>query len=269
MDAKSKRGNDGPPAFTLVELLVVIAVIGILIGLVSALLGGMSDRVLDMQAKDLCSQTAEAWALVASEYSRLPSQKLVEGIVDCEKLESGSSAESVDVCFKMTPAAADLLDSWPPGKYCSPIPARDYATYQTGKTNDTQVGFCPRVRKGTYPEYEDAVEFDYDYGRLELDMSMRRFGVCAPWLVRKLRDAASEEGVGSGTIETMSKESALELLSANKFGHGVVTVALDLSGDGKILVPKGLLDNGDVLELRATAVAWVWNERKTKTLRSW
>ena len=235
--------------FTLVELLVVIAVIGILVGIVAPLVGGAAERARDSQARDLCSQMAESWSLLAMKNSRLPSVDLVSSVADAEGIGG-------DVWFAMTAAAGELLNGW---RAVTPIPSADRAKYK------------PRVEiaKGAIPEYDEAVEFPPDRV-FERTLLQKRIGVCAPWVERRLLEGAAD--VGDGEVRVYELESS-ELESHFKNGgdcaHGLICVALDTDGDGQITIPSGTIDNGDDIVLRSTAVAWVWNEKKSKTIRSW
>ena len=240
-------------AFTLVELLVVIAVIGIIVGIVMPLVGGMGQHALDSRAKDLCNQVAAAWNLVSINNSRLPGKSLLTAVVDCEDYDG-------DLCFRMTPAAGALLNEW---KAATPIPSADMNRFDPMKKEGGKK-FHPRVAKSDYPDYETAVEFPTDYV-LERDVGQKRFGVYAPWVVRALR----EEADATEFEEVLSSDAAKTLFDGNgKYAHGIVTVMLDTNADGLIKVPSKKTGRPDA-ELRAKAAAWVRNEKNTKTIRSW
>ena len=233
--------------FTLIELLVVLAVIGILVGIAAPLVGGAADRARDSQARDLCSQLVESWSILAMKNSRLPSKDLIESVVDAEALEG-------DLWFPMTPAAGELLNTW---HSTSPIPKADKAKYK------------PTVAKDSFPEYDDAVDFPPDQV-FERTLMQKRVGVIAPWVERRLSYELSDVGVESDRIYEAESEK-LESFFAKKgsLQHGIICVALDADGDGKISLPAGTIDNDEDILLRATAAAWVWNEDKSKTIRSW
>ena len=244
-------GKTSRSAFTLVELLVVIAVIAILVGFVSALLGGMSEKALDTRARDLCSQVAEAWTVVALTQGRLPSAELVSKATD--NTDFGD-----DLAVRMTPAAIVLLNDW---YKTSPIPAVDVSKFKV------------RVNKSAHLSYEEAVEFGcYQNGngesmqwRMEPDTDQLRWGLFAPWVGRMIREE-EEDGDQTDLDEYIWGKTHSD---SSEWGHGVVTVAIDTSGDGKITIPAGTIDNAEDIELRTTAAAWVWNEKKTKAVRSW
>ena len=241
-------------AFTLVELLVVIAVIAILVGIVSALLGGMSGKAMDTRARNLCSQAAEAWTLVSITEGRLPSADLIEATTDCTVLGG-------DYAVRMTPSAIVLLNDW---RKTSPIPAVDVAKFNV------------RVGKTDHLSREDAVEFGCcsngnpkysQQWRLEPDDGQLQWGLFAPWVRRRVNEESEDQEAGSTEFDDVVWSRTGPSNAA--WGHGIVTVALDVDGDGLITLPSGMAGNDDDLELRATAVAWVWNEKKTKAIRSW
>lgn len=246
-------------AFTLVELLVVVAVIGILVGIVSSFVGGLVERTRDSQARDLCSQVATSWTLVSIGEKRLPSVELIEMTTD-------STAIGGDRTVRMTPSAIVLLNDW---YKTSPLPMAD-----AGR-------FTVRVQKEDHLDYEKAVEFfcakngyvaengkyDAKQWRMEPETDQLRWGLFAPWVQRRIREAAGDADPKSAEFEAEIWEKTAK--GDREWGHGIVTVALDTDGDGQIAIPAGTIDNADDLVLRATAVAWVWNEKKSKTLRSW
>ena len=240
-------------AFTLVELLVVIAVIAILVGIVSALLGGMSGKAMDTRARNLCAQTAEAWTLVSITENRLPGAALIEKTTDCTALGG-------DYAIRMTPSAIVLLNDW---RKTSPLPAVDVAQFNV------------RVGKTDHLSHDDAVEFGcLSNGkkgsmqwRLEPDYRQLQWGLFAPWVQRKVNEEEEDSEEDSTAFDDAVWDKTKSANAA--WGHGIVTVAIDADGDGLITIPAGTLDNADDLELRTTAVAWVWNEKKTRTIRSW
>lgn len=248
----SARGARG---FTLMELLVVIAVIGILVGIVVPIVGGMARRARDSQARDMCSQIAEAWTILSMDNSRLPSAELVLSVCDGEK-----SGGDVICVLGPGPAAGELLNGW---KSVSPIPDADKARYK------------PRVdvSKGVIPDYEDAVEFPPDQV-FERSVLQKRVGIIAPWAESRIAEDATDLGEARPNIQELESDVLHEMFKNDRspLYHALVCVALDTDGDGKIKIPstsKRIDTNGEDIELRATAVAWVWDEKQTKTLRSW
>ena len=81
---KTHAKNNG---FTLVELLVVIAVIGILAGLMVPLVQGMHKRALLSDAKDLCIQVADAWALLPIDYGIIIAWNSGARTLNCSQAE--------------------------------------------------------------------------------------------------------------------------------------------------------------------------------------
>ena len=233
--------------FTLIELLVVLAVIGILVGIAAPLVAGAAARARDSRARDLCSQLAEGWNLVALKNSRLPSADLIDSVVDATALGG-------DLWFPMTPAAGELLNTW---RSVSPIPKVDKAKYKA------------TVEKDSFPEYDDAVDFPPDRV-FERTLLQKRLGVFAPWVEKRLAYDLSDVGAeGDRLYEVPSETLAPLFREKGALQHGILCVALDTDGDGKITLPAGTIDNDEDVLLRTTAAVWVWNEDKSKTLRSW
>lgn len=266
-ESRRRRG------FTIVELLVVVAVIGILAGFVLPLVGGMAERALDSQARDLCAQVAEAWSTLAATESRMPGL----GLIDALSKKTPQVLTGKDVWFLMTPSIGCLLNEW---HKTTQFPDADKERFHpAAKTQEEKKHFCPRVRPADEPlSYDAAVSLPVE--RLfERDMGQKRFGVYAPWFAAKIREAAEEAAETSGETVRVDDidESLVEPLldepatgrSGPPWGHGIVRVAIDLDGDGKITIPAGLIDNKEDIELRTSAAAWVWNEYHDKTLRSW
>ena len=150
---KTHAKNNG---FTLVELLVVIAVIGILAGLMVPLVQGMHKRALLSDAKDLCIQVADAWALLPIDYGRFP---------DASILPNHASADSH---FAMTPEAGNVLNFWKPR---SPIPATDKKVYPQNLA-DAKVVWSG----GGAPDVSEVEKWAADT-RFERSVSQKRHGV--------------------------------------------------------------------------------------------
>lgn len=249
------RKTSGRSAFTIVELLVVIAVIAILVGIVSALLGGMTGKALETHARDMCSQVAETWMVIAVTEGRLPDKDFVKDTTDCVELGDG------DLAVRMTPAAIVLFNDW---HKATAIPAADSSKFRV------------RVGKTEHVARQDAVDFlclgngnpkQPQQWRMEPGDTHLLWGFFAPWVQRKI-DEMSEDAETTGTEFDDEVWNKTKTASA-EWGHGIVTAAIDTDGDGKITIPAGMIDNAEDIELRTTAVAWVWNEKKTKTIRSW
>lgn len=85
-------------AFTLVELLVVMAVIGILAGLLFPALGGVRKKARRTQSHNLVSQVEAAWIVHFNDFRSFPDASYFK-----DKDTDGGEAEDKDSAFKMTP----------------------------------------------------------------------------------------------------------------------------------------------------------------------
>lgn len=221
-------------AFTLVELLVVIAVIGILAGLMVPLVQGMHKRALLSDAKDLCIQVADAWALLPLDYGRFPSAEVIEA-----QAKKGPCAWSKthkgDLVFAMNPAVGNLLNFWKPR---SPIPATDKKVFPQNLA-DAKVTWDG----GDAPDVSEVEKWAPDT-RFERSVSQKRYGVFPM--------GSRSEDAGDDTATSAPAGNAC-----------LVVVMIDTNGDGVVHPDKAWMPgdssaagDDETPEVRRRAVAW-------------
>lgn len=221
-------------AFTLVELLVVIAVIGILAGLMVPLVQGMHKRALLSDAKELCIQVADAWAMLPIDYGRFPFKDVIEE--QARKSPCGwSKTHEGDLVFAMNPAVGNLLNFWKPR---SPVPETDKKIFPKNLAA-AKVGW----NGGDPPSVEEVENWAADT-RFERSVSQKRFGVFP------MGSRSEDDGDDTAT-------------SAPASDACLVVVMLDTDGDGVVHPDKAWLpgdssagSSEDTPEVRRRAVAW-------------
>lgn len=202
-------------AFTLVELLVVIAVIGILAGLMVPLVQGMHKRALLSEAKDLCIQVADAWALLPIDQGRFPQTDLIKE--EAAKSPCGwSTTYEDDLVFVMNPATGNLLNFWRP---VSPLPQTDPDVYKkNAKKNNLKTAHVA-WSGGSAPSVAEAEKWAADT-RFERSVAQKRFGI----LPMGNLGADDKE-----LLEGMTEEARDKFLRQR-----LVVVMLDTNGDGVV-----------------------------------
>ena len=229
---KTNPKNNG---FTLVELLVVIAVIGILAGLMVPLVQGMHKRALLSDAKDLCIQVADAWSILPIDHGRFPSKDVIEEQAKKQPC-AWSKTYKGDLVFAMNPAVGNLLNFWKPH---SPLPATDKKVLpkNLSAANVTWSG-------GEPPDVSEVERWAADT-RFERSVAQKRFGVFP------MGSRAEDAGDDSAT-------------SAPAGDACLVVVMLDTDGDGVVHPDQPWLpgdtstggDDNEIPAVRRRAVAW-------------
>lgn len=228
-------------AFTLVELLVVVAVIGILAGLMVPLVQGMHKRALASEAKDLCVQVADAWALLPIDYGRFPLKSLFP---DEARRGFEQSPGQVyweykgDIAFAMSPGIGNLLNFWTPK---SPLPLTDTKAYPQD-LKKAKVNWS-----GSEPPDQAEVDKWKPDTRFERSTAQKRFGV---FPMGSRSDDSDGDRVNDRPVDSTC----------------LVVVMIDADGDGVVRPKKYWLpgetgapagdDEEDSEEIRRRAIAW-------------
>ena len=231
--------------FTLLEMLSVIAVIGLLMALLFPILGRMQAHARNTEGTDLCSQVASAWQGIRVQNGRYPSKALLEKYIEKKVSDTGE-----DLGFLMKSDIASVLNWWTP----APVSKADLALFD--KEFGTVIGAQRDVER--WPN--DTV--------LERTFEQKYLGVYAPWAKKVLLAEMKKENLheGSGLSKIKLPDEA------------IVSVVIDLNGDGKVTIPAAVaqkLGRPDDRELPFSAVAWVQNgpgkleDGAVKILKSW
>lgn len=249
-------------AFTIVELLVVVAVIGILAAFMIPLVQGMRTRAILSDAKDLCVQVADAWELLPVDYGRFPQTALMEE--EARKTPCGwTKLHQGDLVFAMNPAMGNLLNFWLPS---SPLPQTDPGTYKKNSGKNNLKTARVNWTGGEPPDLTEVEKWKQDT-RFERSTAQKRFGVF-PAGNRADPEPGWEQDGGSDS------RAADRPIS----DRSLVVVMIDADGDG-IVHPTRLWtpgDDGDAggdqaasVEIRRRAVAWCYVQKAGEFVCSW
>ena len=248
-------------AFTIVELLVVIAVIGILAGFLLPLVQGMRTRAILSEAKELCVQVADAWEMLPINQGRFPQTDLIEA--EARKSPCGWAKKyKGDLVFAMNPAAGNVLNFWLPA---SPLPQTDPDVYKNNAGKNNLKTARVSWTGGEPPTLAEVERWKQDT-RFERSTAQKRFGVF-PLGNRADPDASWEEE--GGTDGRGAERPASD--------RSLVVVMIDADGDG-IVRPKRLWTPGDDgdgggedddPEIRRRAIAWCYVVKADEFVCSW
>lgn len=247
------------PAFTLIEILTVLAVMGIVAGMMFPVYNRVKTSAQNAAGTDLCAQVAAAWNTLLIENRRFPSESLIKKCAGSTSNNGGYTKVGGDIVFGMSPAAGSLLNWW---SRKSAIPAQDedrfvpkYAASGNGATSGSKISI--EDMNG-----DDGVKVQYwpPDTRLERDVAQKRAGVFAPWVFVSKQDAIA----GTNLFDVVSPGD-------------VICVALDLDGDGTVPVGFSLtgddqeVDPDSVERIPASSAAWVFRKigRRSKLIKSW
>jgi prepilin-type N-terminal cleavage/methylation domain-containing protein len=231
------RGRRG--GFTLLEMLSVIAVIGILMALLFPILGKMQAHARDTEGTDLCSQVAEAWQAIRVQNGRYPSKELLDAYISRKVSDTGE-----DLGFRMDVKISSVLNWWTP----APVSKADLRLFNKEHGNDINQRDVERWPPDTV---------------LERTYEQKTLGVYAPWAKKALLASIKREG---------------SLQNAKIPEDSIVNVVIDLNGDGRVTIPSAIaqkIGRPEDRELPFSAVAWVQNgegslsDRSVKILKSW
>ena len=249
---KTNPKNNG---FTLVELLVVIAVIGILAGLMVPLVQGMRKRALLSDAKDLCIQVADAWEALAIDQGRFPQTALIEE--EAKKAPCAwSKTYKGDLVIAMNPAVGNLLNFWRP---VSPLPQTDPDTYKKNAKKNNLKTAKVAWSGGEAPSVAETEKWAADT-RFERSVSQKRFGVFPMG-----SQCDHPELTEDGTCKICGMKNADDATTPRPAGDThLVVVMLDTDGDGVVHPDKAWLpgssasggDDSKTPAVRRRAVAW-------------
>lgn len=231
--------------FTLVELLVVMAIIGVLAGLMFPALGAIRKRAYATQSHEMVSQVQDAWQIHLNDFRSFP---------DPTEFED-SKKRGDDVYFPMNPYNLGLLN-WRCDK---PTDCKDKKTWvaafkqaltaEIAKKSDNKPRSLVVNASNRMGKKEDFTISTRD-AYFEIDQLQWICGVLNVWGVRKAQSLYKKGGRSSA-------ETVVEVLQAEKFPDPRVYAQLDTGYDGKMDVPVATTTTSASQINRSTA-AWVF-----------
>lgn len=148
-------------AFTLIELLIVIAIIGILAGLIVVNLGGVRERGRDTQRKNDMKQLQTALRLYYNDYQTYPASDTdYQIVVDSNDLAWGIDSFTLDNTIYMQDLPADPLaydiysyhywrNSTNGDRFCAWAMLENESDQQIEETRGKCQSICPTVYNET------------------------------------------------------------------------------------------------------------------------
>ena len=258
-------------AFTMLEILTVMAVITMLAGMMFPIYNRVRASAQNAAATDLCSQVAAAWNMLLVDNRRFPSMDLLQACSDGEGGNGGFAVVDGDLVVRMSPGVGNLLNWW---KRENPVPAGDKKKFKPRYASGSKKGQDIALKPGDEGSLVENWPADT---RFERDVAQKRFGVFAPWFTVSQDRALKSEIDFVHAVFALDAEEETTKAQEEAAWNGIVTVALDLDGDGQVpvLVPVSGKDfvssGGDVEKIPASAAAWVSRKdgRRTKICKSW
>lgn len=245
--------------FTLLEMLTVIAVIGILAAILVPVLGRTKDRAYDAAAKDLCEQVATAWSalLDSGGAGRFPSRALLEAVG-----RVGPVGDGDDLMVDMDPGITSVLSWWQPS---GPVPASDLASFKVYLVGKQGTLLSAAQLKSPDPKLVERWPADVRFDR---SFVQKCVGVYAPWAERDFA-APLERVVSTGVVEDDLVESKTLDEVRNAHSNALVRAVLDCDGDGRVSLPADVASALGYDSVRASAAAWVRSKDGRRVLTSW
>lgn len=242
-------------AFTMLEILTVMAVITMLAGMMFPIYNRVRASAQNAAATDLCSQVAAAWNMLLVDNRRFPSMELIQACSDGEGGNGGFAVVDGDLVVRMSPGVGNLLNWW---KRENPVPAGDKKKFKPRYASGSKKGQDIALKPGDEGSLVENWPADT---RFERDVAQKRCGVFAPWATVSRADALS-----STNLAELVKSTDVVVVSLDMDGDGQVPVLVPVSGDD-----DAFASGGDVEKIPASAAAWVSRKdgRRTKICKSW
>ena len=236
----------GRAAFTLIEMLVVMAIIGLLAGLVFPTVTAVRTKAYATQTHEMVNQMQNAWKIHMNEFRSFPESSLFEKV----------TKDGGDIIIPMSPHNLCILN------WRCPRPT-DYAGSTDAwmgafrKTVETAVAAKtdnkPHSAKVSGKSKTDGKNKDFSIATrdsfFEINQIQWICGVLNTWGERKAQVLFKQGGVEAAA-------TAPDVLQKEKFADPRVFVKLDGDGDGKVAAPVTTsTSTADTLNM--VAVSWV------------
>ncbi len=237
--------------FTLVELLVVMAIIGLLAGLMFPALGAVKKKAWTTKTRELVVQVQTAWQIHFNDFRSFPERSLID---------DSSVDGSGDMQFPMGPQQCCMLN-WrcaKPSKF--PGTAADWSDALSKQ-------FSSAIKEGRRPKGLKITKSGKSFDVATRDAYMERdelqwcVGIVNSWGIRDLARMMKTEGFSAARSAAKGSES----------GHPDyrVWVKLDTGYDGALTEPTDAPILG-VPEIKKSVIAWTLGEtKKDKAIGSW
>ena len=238
--------------FTLIEMLVVMAIIGILAGLMFPALGAVRKKAYATQTHELVTQMQSAWIIHFNDFRSFPSKRSFDNV----------SESNEDVTFPMTPQNLCVLNWRCPKPTDFKGSSNEWnnklvAAYKEAIANKENADNKPHglsikaaATTGNTKNFSISTRDAY----FEISQMQWICGVLNAWGERKAQALYKKEGVSA-----IGYENIKTILETEKRSDPIVYVRLDTGGDDKVDTPvTTALTTAEVLNKKAAA--WVGNE---------
>ncbi len=232
-------------AFTLVELLVVMAIIGILAGLVFPTLGGVRKRAFRTQTHNLVTQVDAAWHIHFNDFRSFPDPKYFED----------AKSEDDDTLFPMTPRNLCVLN------WRTPRPNGYSGTTETWMKNLVEAIKVETSKKSANKPRKLTVDKKYSVATrdayLELDQIQWIVGLVNLWGRRAAQKGFEKDGVSGAKAAIKDNDR--------------IWAKLDTGYNGKLHVPYTFEEGAEEDEtsiINKPAIAWGFTD-SGETVGSW
>lgn len=231
--------------FTLIEMLVVMAIIGMLAGLVFPTVSAVRKKAYATQTHEMVNQMQNAWKIHMNDFRSLPDASLFESVSkDGEDIVIPMSPHNLCVLNWRCPRPTSFLgttDSWMTA-------LRKSIADAVSKGDDNkphEIKVSGKDTSGKSKDFSVATRDQY----FEINQMQWICGVLNIWGERKAQVLYKQGGVAEAA-------TAATVLQQNKFADPRVFAKLDGDGDGKVAAPvTTTTSTADTLNM--VAIAWV------------
>lgn len=237
--------------FTLVELLIVMAIIGVLAAMMFPALGAVRKRAYATQSHELVGQLQNAWKIHFNDFRSFPSAKLFDG---------AKEDSEGDITFVMSPKNLCLLN-W----RC------DKPTDYTGTRKEWMEDLHDEIKKNVdaktdnKPHSMKVADFSVSTRDAYFEINQVQWicGVLNVWGERKAMALYKKEG-------RTGAERVVQEMTGDSLADPRVSVKLDVGYDDKVLSPAEADPSATASTINRIAIAWVKGQSdKDEVIVSW